>query len=162
MSASLCSPRLLATALALFTLAGCDKKSSDAPAPAPAAAPKSATTPAAASPATPAAPAPIQRILGRWARSDGDYTLAILSGDTGGILQARYFNPKPINVSRAAWIEAGGRLQILVELNDVGYPGATYTVYHDTATDRLVGQYKQPAQQQTYDIEFTRAAPSAP
>lgn len=159
MSLSPSAPRLLATALALLALAGCDKKSSDAPTSTPAAAPKSAATPAAAAPVT---PAPIQRILGRWARSDGDYTLSILGGDTGGILQARYFNPKPINVSRAAWIEAGGRLQILVELNDVGYPGATYTVYHDTATDRLVGQYKQPAQQQTYDIEFTRAAPSVP
>lgn len=159
MSLSPSAPRLLATALALLALAGCDKKSSDAPTSTPAAAPKSAVTPAAAAPVT---PAPIQRILGRWARSDGDYTLSILGGDTGGILQARYFNPKPINVSRAAWIEAGGRLQILVELNDVGYPGATYTVYHDTATDRLVGQYKQPAQQQTYDIEFTRAAPSVP
>lgn len=160
MSLSPSAPRLLATALALLALAGCDKKSAETPAPTPAAAPKSAAaaTPAAA----PTTPAPIQRILGRWARSDGDYTLAILGGDTGGILQARYFNPKPINVSRAAWIEAGGRLQILVELNDVGYPGATYTVYHDTATDRLVGQYKQPAQQQTYDIEFTRAAPSVP
>lgn len=159
MSLSPSAPRLLATALALLALAGCDKKSAEAPPSTPAAAPKSATTPAAAAPVT---PVPIQRILGRWARSDGDYTLAILGGDTGGILQARYFNPKPINVSRAAWIEAGGRLQILVELNDVGYPGATYTVYHDTATDRLVGQYKQPAQQQTYDIEFTRAAPSVP
>jgi hypothetical protein len=112
----------------------------------------------AASPA--GAPVAIKPVLGRWQRTDGDYTLAIIGGENGGILQAQYFNPKSINVSRAAWIDSGGRLQVLVELNDVGYPGATYVLHLDTTTDRLVGQYKQPAQQQTYDIEFTRQAPS--
>jgi hypothetical protein len=141
---------------ALLALTACDKKTATAPAPA-AAAPAT-TAPIAASPA--GAPVAIKPVLGRWQRTDGDYTLAIIGGENGGILQAQYFNPKSINVSRAAWIDSGGRLQVLVELNDVGYPGATYVLHLDTTTDRLVGQYKQPAQQQTYDIEFTRQAPS--
>lgn len=142
-------------AAAALALLGCDKKTS-----APGAA-ASATPPAASAATAPHVPAILQRILGRWQRTDGDYTLALLGGENGGILQAKYFNPKSINVSRAAWLDSGGRLQVLVELNDVGYPGATYVIFHDAATDRLVGQYKQPAQQQTYDIEFTRA-PAAP
>ncbi len=153
----LAAPLLSATAL--IALGGCDKKNASATPSTSAAAPADATTPATAS-ATPATPAVLSRVLGRWQRTDGDYTLAIIGGENGGILRAQYFNPRPINVGRAAWIDAGGRLQLLVELNDVGYAGSTYIINFDPATDRLVGQYRQPSQQQTYDIEFTRLAPS--
>ena len=47
-------------------------------------------------------------------------------------------------------------LQVIVELNDVGYPGATYVLSHDTAEDRLVGKYNQPQMQQTFDVDFVR------
>ncbi|MSU23393.1 MAG: hypothetical protein EXS32_06155 [Opitutus sp.] len=103
-----------------------------------------------------AAPAPVSKVIGRWLREDGGYVLEIRSGATGGVLDAGYFNPKPIHVSRAAWYEGGGSLQVLVELNDVGYPGATYVLRHNPQTDRLVGQYTQPSLQQSFDIEFVR------
>ena len=45
---------------------------------------------------------------------------------------------------------------MFVELNDVGYPGATYVLSHEPKTDRLVGQYNQPAMQQSFEIEFVR------
>jgi len=94
--------------------------------------------------------------MGRWLREDGGYVLEIRGGATGGMLEARYFNPRSIHVSRAAWYEGAGVLQVLVELNDTGYPGATYVLRHDPKSDRLVGQYTQPAMQQAFEIEFVR------
>lgn len=127
-------------------LPGCAKRP-ETPAPKP-----------AAPPAAPAAavPAQVQKITGRWLREDGGYVLEIRGGATGGVLEANYFNPRPIHVSRAAWYEGGGVLQVLVELNDTGYPGATYILHHDPKTDRLVGEYRQPAMQQSFEIEFVR------
>ncbi len=109
-----------------------------------------------------AAPKPIpealKKLFGKWMRSDGTYVLELRGADISGVLDAGYFNPKSINVSRAIWMQGAAGLQVMVELNDVGYPGATYVLTHDTANDRLVGQYKQPQMQQTFDIDFVRQA----
>jgi len=37
------------------------------------------------------------------------------------------------------------------------YPGSTYTLQYDPASDRLKGTYFQAVQRQTFDIEFMRA-----
>lgn len=118
---------------------------------------------AAAPPAKAAAPAPaagvpepVRKLLGRWLRSDGGYTLELRSAELSGVVDAGYFNPKSIRVSRAVWMQGGGGFQVAVELNDVGYPGATYLLTYDAQNDRLAGQYTQPAMQQTFDVEFVR------
>lgn len=91
-------------------------------------------------------------------RADGGYVLEIRGADLSGVLDAGYFNPKPIRVSRAVWMQGGEGLQVAVELNDVGYPGATYVLKYDAQADQLVGKYTQPQMQQTFDIEFVRQA----
>jgi len=101
-------------------------------------------------------PDAVKKLLGRWLRTDGGYVLELKGADVSGVVQAAYYNPKPINVSRAIWMQGAQGLQVMVELNDVGYPGATYVLSHDAQTDRLVGQYNQPAMQQSFDIEFLR------
>lgn len=106
--------------------------------------------------AAPATPASLEKILGRWVRDDGGYVLELRSGAAGGVLDAAYFNPKPIAVSRAAWLEAGGRLQVLVELTGSGYDGSTYILHYEPQADRLVGEYRQAVQRQTYEIAFVR------
>lgn len=126
--------------------------------------PKDTAAPAAAAPGTlPASkavtasvPEPVQKVLGKWLRSDGGYVLELRSAELSGVMQAGYFNPKSINVSRAIWMQGGTGFQVVVELNDVGYPGATYVLSHDTQSDRLIGKYNQPAMQQSFDIEFVR------
>ena len=97
-------------------------------------------------------------MLGRWVRADGGYVLELRSAEQSGAIDAAYFNPKSIRISRALWMRGADGLQVFVELTDVGYPGATYTLSHDAATDRLVGRYTQPTLQQTFDIEFIRQA----
>ena len=103
-------------------------------------------------------PEPVRKLLGQWLRSDGGYMLELRHADRSGAMEAKYFNPTPINVSRAIWMQGPAGLQVVVELTDVGYPGATYVLKHDADTDRLVGTYTQPQMQQTFEIDFVRQA----
>jgi len=63
---------------------------------------------------------------------------------------------RPFNVSRAELRRKNGTLTVFIELRDVNYPGSTYTLHYDPASDRLKGTYYQAVQRQTYDIEFVR------
>lgn len=139
----------------LIVAASCKKAPAEAAASAPA-----PTAPAAATPApkaaTAAVPETVQKVLGKWLRSDGGYVLELRGAEISGVMQAAYFNPKSINVSRAMWMQGAAGFQVMVELNDVGYPGATYVLSYDAASDRLFGQYNQPAMQQSFDIDFVR------
>ena len=96
------------------------------------------------------------RLTGRWLRPDGGYVIEIRSAQTNGVLDAAYFNPRPINVSRAEWRRDNGRLQVFIELRDANYPGSTYTLRYAPQQDRLVGDYFQAVHQQTFDVEFVR------
>jgi hypothetical protein len=141
-------------AIAALLLSSCSRHADEASA-AKTAAPVAAPSPAAGL-------EQVKRVTGKWLREDGGYVLEIKGGAAGGVLEATYFNPqqnRAINVSRAAWFEGGGKLQVLVELNDEGYPGATYVLQYESAADKLIGQYQQPAMQQTFAIEFVRPKP---
>jgi len=93
---------------------------------------------------------------GRWVRPDGGYIIQIRSVDAGGKMEAGYFNPRPINVSKAQASKEGGKIKVFVELSDVGYPGSTYTLTHDPKEDVLRGVYFQAAMKQNFDVYFTR------
>jgi hypothetical protein len=98
-----------------------------------------------------------QRLVGRWVRPDGGYVLALGEVTKEGSVKASYFNPRPINVSRAEVRRVAGALTVLVELRDVNYPGSTYTLQYDPASDRLKGAYFQAVEKQTFVVEFVRA-----
>ena len=152
------SRALVTGLLATLTVATACRKAE--PAAGPATAEKTAAAPTSTTGKTPAAPVPVpepvRKLLGRWLRLDGGYVLELRTAGASGALDAGYFNPKSINVSRAIWMQGAAGLQVVVELNDVGYPGATYVLSHDAQTDRLVGKYNQPAMQQSFEIEFVR------
>jgi hypothetical protein len=99
----------------------------------------------------------LQRLEGRWVRPDGGYVLELTEIKKDGGLKASYFNPRPINVSKATWSRKEGRLNLFVELRDVNYPGSTYTLQYDPKSDRLRGTYFQAVEKQTFSIEFVRA-----
>jgi hypothetical protein len=94
-------------------------------------------------------------IQGRWIRTDAPYVIE-LRRDKGGSLQATYFNPRPIHVGKTEFAEQDGRLQILVELQDVNYPGSTYVLSYDRPRDLLQGIYFHPASKQSYEVGFVR------
>jgi hypothetical protein len=81
-----------------------------------------------------------QRLVGRWVRPDGGYVLAVQEVKKDGSLKAAYFNPRPINVGKAELRRKEAKLTVFVELGDVHYPGSTYTLQYDPASDRLKGR----------------------
>jgi len=99
----------------------------------------------------------VQRLEGRWVRPDGGYVLELSEIKNDGSLKASYFNPRPIKVFTAKWSRKEGKINLFVELRDVNYPGSTYSLQYDAATDRLKGTYFQAVEKQTFSIEFVRA-----
>lgn len=135
--------KVISTAVLCLLMAGSGAcKRSDAP---------EAASPAVAKPTT-----KFDKLLGRWARTDGDYTLELRAVDAAGKLTASYRNPSPINVEKAEASLEGDRLFAFVVLRDVNYPGCTYKLAFDKEHDALVGEYFQAMQQQTYEVAFTR------
>ena len=139
--------------LALCILSGCEKKTADAP-------PVDAT---AAAVAATNQPVPgftdnlaFAKLQGKWLRPDGGYILDIRHVAPDGILEAAYFNPRPIHVAKAVGFQEGGTVKAFVELRDVNYPGSTYTLIYDPTNDQLKGDYFQAALKQTFDVFFTR------
>jgi uncharacterized protein (DUF2147 family) len=97
------------------------------------------------------------KLKGRWVRPDGGYILSVKDVDQAGKMDAAYYNPRPINVSKAQAMQEGETLKVFIELRDTGYPGSTYTLIYDPKTDRLGGVYYQAAIQQRFDVIFVRS-----
>jgi hypothetical protein len=97
-----------------------------------------------------------KELIGRWVRPDGGYTLLIKAVNDDGSIDAEYFNPNPINVSKAKVINESDKIDIFIELRDIGYPGSFYTLVYDPDRDRLVGVYHHLVRKQNYDIYFVR------
>ena len=49
-------------------------------------------------------------LRGRWVRPDGGYVIEVRDTQAGGRVEAAYFNPRPIKVSRAEWHRDGDGL----------------------------------------------------
>ncbi len=96
------------------------------------------------------------RMTGRWLRLDGGYILELSGVGPKGLVKAAYFNPRPINVSRAEWRRQEDRLGLFVELHDINYPRSTHTLVYQGKNDRLVGIYYQAALRQKFEVEFVR------
>lgn len=97
-----------------------------------------------------------ERLTGRWLRSDGGYFIEIRGAAADGKLDAGYYNPKPINVSRAEWIKQNDKIMVMIELLDVNYPGSTYALELLDTEDRMVGTYFQAVEKATYEVAFVR------
>lgn len=100
--------------------------------------------------------ADVQAIKGRWLRPDGGYILEIRNVSPDGRMEAGYFNPRPIHVSKAEVSKTGPTTNVFVELRDTNYPGSTYTMVYDPRDDVLKGIYYQAAIQESYEIVFVR------
>jgi hypothetical protein len=110
----------------------------------------------AAAPAMVCAADDFQPLVGRWQRTDGGYVIEIGRIDADGKIVAGYFNPRPINVSRAQASMQKGYIKVEVELRDTGYPGSRYTLIYDQPKDRLIGFYYHAISGQNFDVVFVR------
>ena len=98
----------------------------------------------------------VQRLAGRWVRTDGGYLLELRNPAKDGSVQAAYFNPRPINVARAELHQGEGKLTVFIELRDVNYPGSTYTLNYQPDQDRLFGSYYHALSKQQFEVVFER------
>ena len=98
-----------------------------------------------------------RKLIGRWLRPDGGYVIEIRNISSGGKMEAAYFNPRSINVSRAEVSRVKGGLEVFVELRDTGYPGSTYTLTYNPQQDMMTGIYFQATIGQSFEVIFVRA-----
>lgn len=98
----------------------------------------------------------MQKLLGRWLRTDSPYVIEILEVSPDGTLRAGYFNPRPINVAAAKVENKSGTLEVFIELHDTGYPGSNYRLNYNPKDDALEGTYFQAAVKQKFDMAFMR------
>ena len=98
-----------------------------------------------------------RKLIGRWLRPDGGYVIEIRNISSGGKMEAAYFNPRSINVSRAEASRTKGGLEVFVELRDTGYPGSTYTLTYNPQQDMMTGIYFQATIGQSFEVIFVRA-----
>lgn len=108
---------------------------------------------------TTASAAVYDKLLGQWQRPDGGYVLEFKAIDAAGQIQAAYFNPSPIHVSKALAIKEGSELKVFVELNDENYPGCTYSLKFDPKFDQLYGEYFQAAMGERFSVTFAHLKP---
>lgn len=118
-------------------------------------------SPAVAAPAAELVAVEFEKLKGRWVRPDGGYVLELKRLLPDNALEAAYFNPNPIHVGKAKLYKERGFTKVFVELQDVNYPGSTYTLIYDVANDQLCGTYYQATQQQEYQIAFERLPPGS-
>jgi hypothetical protein len=116
----------------------------------------SSTQPGTATTEAAAGQVSMQKLIGRWLRTDSPYVIEILEVSPDGALRAGYFNPRPINVSVAKVENKSGTLEVFVELHDAGYPGSNYTLNYNPKNDALEGIYFQATMQQKFDVAFMR------
>jgi hypothetical protein len=95
-------------------------------------------------------------LIGSWVRPDGGYVIEISKIHPDGKVDAAYFNPRPIHVSRSNVSDEGGIIELYIELQDQGYPGSTYTLKFNPEHDVMVGFYFQAVIQQPFDVIFKR------
>jgi hypothetical protein len=101
-------------------------------------------------------PVNVQKLVGRWLRTDSPYAIEIREVSPDGTLRAGYYNPQPINVSVAKVETKNGTLQVFVELHDAGYPGSNYTLNYNPQNDALEGTYFQATLRQNFNVAFVR------
>jgi hypothetical protein len=98
----------------------------------------------------------LRNLVGRWRRTDANYVLQIKRVAPDGQIDAAYFNPRPIHVSKAVAASESGKTTVLIELNDRLYPGSYYTLTFSPSDDRLSGVYHHLGVHRNFDVVFVR------
>jgi hypothetical protein len=98
----------------------------------------------------------LEKLKGKWVRTDGGYVLQVKQVAADGKMDAAYLNPNPINVSKAEAKSEAGQTKVFIELRDRLYPGSYYTLMYDRGKDQLAGVYHHLGLNQQFDVIFVR------
>jgi hypothetical protein len=95
-------------------------------------------------------------LVGWWLRHDQSYMMVLDAIAEDGSAEARYFNPAPVNVSKAeVWLE-GDLIRLRLELTDRNYPGNYYELGYIPDRDTWVGLYHHLGNDEIYEVYFVR------
>jgi hypothetical protein len=95
-------------------------------------------------------------LIGDWVRPDGGYILRIRNVKPDGEATVGYYNPGKINVAAATASVEKKMLKVFITLQDKGYPGSTYTLFHIAEKDVLLGIYFQAVLKRAFEVVFVR------
>lgn len=96
------------------------------------------------------------RIVGKWVRPDGGYTLHVRQARADGSVDIGYYNPKEIHIAQADVRLWKGMVMLYIRFDDEGYQGSTYKLFYYAEKDALAGFYYQAVQDRTYEVVFLR------
>jgi hypothetical protein len=95
-------------------------------------------------------------LVGWWLRHDQSYMMVLDAIADDGSAEARYFNPAPVNVSKAeVWLD-DDLIRLRLELTDRHYPGNYYELGYVPDRDTWVGLYHHLGKEETYEVYFVR------
>ena len=97
-----------------------------------------------------------EKLIGRWNRTDGNYTIEISPIKNSKTVRAAYYNPKPIHIFQTKITSQNEAIKIFIKLQDEGYPGSTYTLHYLPSDDILKGNYFHAGLQQQFPVLFNR------
>ena len=102
-------------------------------------------------------PPPMDRVVGRWVRTDSPARFEIRSVAENGVLEASYLNPHSIRIETAAAKQERDYIRVYLKLNDPSDTGSTYRLNYDPTVDALRGDYYDAVARQMTNVIFTRS-----
>jgi hypothetical protein len=109
-----------------------------------------------AAPANPGTNLPLRRFVGSLAPNRRRLPARYPRGRRRRQRAGRLLQSAPIHVARAEATRDGEVLKIIVVLEDVGYPGSSYTLTWSPTERLLSGEYYQATLQEIFEVTFTR------
>ena len=98
----------------------------------------------------------LRKLLGKWSRTDGNYTLEVRGVQSNKKLEVEYYNPQPINIAKTKLLRKGDDIGIFVKLDDKNYSGSMYNLVYNPELDKLGGTYYHAVSKQYFQVVFNR------
>ena len=98
----------------------------------------------------------LQPIVGKWIRPDSGATVEIVRISPGGQLEANYYNPSLVKLTKAEASLSGEQINIFIEVLYVEHPFPNYHLAYDPQSDQLKGDYYEATDGKHYQVLFDR------
>lgn len=95
-------------------------------------------------------------IKGVWGRTDGEGEINISGVLDNGLLTAKFYNPKSINIEKAVWTNSSDVLRIYILFREDDYPGSSFSLNYIAEKDLLIGVYFDALTNESYTVTFKR------
>jgi hypothetical protein len=95
-------------------------------------------------------------IKGVWGRTDGEGEINISGVFDNGLLTAKFYNSKSINIEKAVWTNSSDVLRIYILFREDNYPGSSFSLNYIAERDLLIGVYFDALTNESNTVTFKR------